>query len=295
MQNQVAQSMKNSIKVYLVNSFTRDHCGGNPAGVVLNPPKLTTEQKIAIAQQVGFSETAFVYPDDETDFKVDFFTAEGEVDFCGHATLAVFFTLSTLKLLKPSDYSQKTKAGILTVTINHDNIVMEQTLPITRKGPSVNDVAMVLGIAPEVIEKTNLPIEIVSTGLNDIFVPIQFGYLDALQPDYKAIAALSHKFDTIGFHVFELSHDQNITAHCRNFAPRYGINEESATGSSSGALGCYLVHHLLPNKKQFLFEQGRAMQCSSLIDVFIDSTAKNITRVQVGGKATLIGTKIIEI
>ncbi len=53
----------------------------------------------------------------------------------------------------------------------------------------------------------------------------------------KLIAALSHKFDTIGFHVFELSHDQNITAHCRNFAPRYGINEESATGSSSGALG----------------------------------------------------------
>ena len=37
------------------------------------------------------------------------------------------------------------------------------------------------------------------------------------------------------------------------------------------------------------------MQCSSLIDVFIDSTAKNVTRVQVGGKATLIGTKIIEI
>lgn len=90
MQNQVAQSMKNSIKVYLVNSFTRDHCGGNPAGVVLNPPKLTTEQKIAIAQQVGFSETAFVYSGDDTDFKVDFFTAEGEVDFCGHATLAVF-------------------------------------------------------------------------------------------------------------------------------------------------------------------------------------------------------------
>ncbi len=70
------------------------------------------------------------------------------------------------------------------------------------------------------------------------------------------------------------------------------LTKNQPAGSSSGALGCYLVHHLLPNKRQFLFEQGRAMQCSSLIDVFIDSTAKNVTRVQVGGKATLIGTKI---
>ena len=85
-----------------------------------------------------------------------------------------FFTLSSLKLLKPGDYSQN-QGRILTVTINHDNIVMEQTLPITRKGPCVNDVAKALGILPEVIEKTDLPIEIVSTGLNDIFVPVQFG------------------------------------------------------------------------------------------------------------------------
>ncbi len=83
MQNQVAQSMKNSIKVYLVNSFTRDHCGGNPAGVVLNPPKLTTEQKIAIAQQVGFSETAFVYSGDDTDFKVDFLLLKEKLIFVG--------------------------------------------------------------------------------------------------------------------------------------------------------------------------------------------------------------------
>lgn len=54
MQNQVAQSMKNSIKVYLVNSFTRDHCGGNPAGVVLNPPKLTTEQKSPLLNKLDF-------------------------------------------------------------------------------------------------------------------------------------------------------------------------------------------------------------------------------------------------
>ncbi len=93
MQNQVAQSMKNSIKVYLVNSFTRDHCGGNPCRSRSQSSQANDRTKIAIAQQVGFSETAFVYSGDDTDFKVDFFTAEGEVDFCGHATLAVFHSV----------------------------------------------------------------------------------------------------------------------------------------------------------------------------------------------------------
>lgn len=61
MQNEVIHTAMHEIKVYLVNSFTRNNTGGNPAGVVLYPPALSVEQKIAIARQVGFSETAFVY------------------------------------------------------------------------------------------------------------------------------------------------------------------------------------------------------------------------------------------
>ncbi|MEY0507695.1 PhzF family phenazine biosynthesis protein, partial [Proteus terrae] len=110
--------IEQDIQVYLVNSFTQNNTGGNPAGVVLNPPALSTSQKIAIAQQVGFSETAFVYNGEQTDFEVDFYTAEGEVDFCGHATLAVFFTLASLKLICSGCYTQKTKAGILSVSVS---------------------------------------------------------------------------------------------------------------------------------------------------------------------------------
>ncbi|MEQ4924953.1 PhzF family phenazine biosynthesis protein [Proteus hauseri] len=295
MQNEEAHLIEQDIKVCLVNSFTQNNSGGNPAGVVLNPPNLSVVQKIAIAKQVGFSETAFVYAGEETDFKVEFFTPEGEVDFCGHATLAVFFTLSSLDLLADGHYTQKTKAGILNVAITPDGVVMDQALPIMRQGPDIADVALALGIGSEVITETDLPIAIVSTGLSDILVPVQSGYLDALQPDYKAITELSRKFDTIGFHVFELSNSGSITAHCRNFAPLYGIEEESATGSSSGALGCYLVDHLLSKKNDFLLEQGRAMGCSSLIKVTIDTQAQKISRVRVGGQATMIGTKIIRL
>lgn len=205
MQNEVIRSVEYEIKVHLVNSFTRNNKGGNPAGVVLNPPQLSDEQKMAIAKEVGFSETAFVYQGEDTDFKVDFFTPEGEVDFCGHATLAVFFTLSSLNLLASGHYTQKTKAGILSVSIDTENVVMEQTLPVSRQAPSVDDVAAALGINREVILETGLPIEIFSTGLPDILIPVQFGQLDTLKPNFDAIANLSRKFNTIGFHVFELS------------------------------------------------------------------------------------------
>ncbi|MDX7987718.1 PhzF family phenazine biosynthesis protein [Xenorhabdus sp. 12] len=294
-QNEATRPIEHDIKVHLVNSFTRNNSGGNPAGVVLNPPDLSDAQKIAIAQQVGFSETAFVYAGEDTDFKVDFFTPEGEVDFCGHATLAVFFTLASLDLLAPGYYTQKTKAGILNVAVSPHNVVMEQPLPITRKGPDVEDIAIALGVHREVITRTGLPIEIISTGLPDILIPVQPGQLDTLRPDYEAIANLSRTFGTIGFHVFELSRDASITAHCRNFAPLYGINEESATGSASGALGCYLVNHVLPGESHFLLEQGRAMGCSSLIQVTIDTQAQTISRVRVGGEATMIGTKMVRL
>ena len=80
-----------NIEVILVNSFTVNGQGGNPAGVVLNADKLTDMQKLKIAQAVGYSETAFVSSDDEADFEVSFFTTTDEVDFCGHANVSYFF------------------------------------------------------------------------------------------------------------------------------------------------------------------------------------------------------------
>lgn len=118
--------MKN-INVFLVNSFTAQGSGGNPAGVVLNADELSDSQKLAIAQEVGFSETAFASRDPEADFAVSFFTTTTEVDFCGHATLAVFSTLFRHGLVKAGSYTQRTKAGLLGVSIDESGLVtMEQ-------------------------------------------------------------------------------------------------------------------------------------------------------------------------
>ncbi|TGE85218.1 phenazine biosynthesis protein PhzF [Pseudoalteromonas sp. KS88] len=283
-----------NIEVILVNSFTLNGQGGNPAGVVLNADKLTDKQKLKIAHAVGYSETAFVSSDDEADFAVSFFTTTDEVDFCGHATLATFSTLYQKGLLAAGTYTQRTKVGILPVTIEPSGkVIMAQQLPQTLACFSYHEIAPVIGIESSILQSTQLPIEVISTGLPDVIIPVPYGYLDLINPNDELIAAFCKKYEVVGFHVFELcSAGAKLTASCRNFAPLFGISEESATGSSSGALACYLTEHLALGS-EYVFEQGRAMGCTSIITASIESDNASVTRVQVGGFASIIDSLML--
>ncbi|WP_249348277.1 PhzF family phenazine biosynthesis protein [Pseudoalteromonas aurantia] len=288
--------MLKNITVELVNAFTAKGQGGNPAGVVLNAAQLSDEQKLTIAQTVGYSETAFVCEDDIADYAVSFFTTAGEVDFCGHATLATFSIMFQKGLLKSGIYTQHTKAGILPVVIeSNGRVVMEQQLPQKLARFSYQEIASYLGIESNVLGSTELPIEVISTGLPDLIIPVSSGYLDILVPDHEKIAQFCKAHDIIGFHVFELCDSNSpVTASCRNFAPLFGIPEESATGSASGALACYLHEHLALDG-EYSFEQGRAMNCSSLITVSIEAQRSLVNSVKVGGFAKSKGWMTVPI
>ncbi|WP_087021127.1 PhzF family phenazine biosynthesis protein [Thaumasiovibrio subtropicus] len=280
------------INAYLVNSFTIKGTGGNPAGVVLNADGLSYQEKLKIAQAVGFSETAFVSQDNVADFAVSFFTVTEEVDFCGHATLATFSTLFKLGEIIPGRYTQRTKAGLLTVDVEaNGQVIMEQTLPEYLGVLEYEAIAPLIGINVDQLRSTQLPIEIVSTGLRDIIVPVPFGCLDTLIVDNEGLSAFSQAHDVVGIHAFEMNEEGSaITANCRNFAPLFGIPEESATGSASGALACYLVKHVKrSNVHRFTFEQGRAMDQASLISAWVASLDQTVQKVKVGGFATEIG------
>ena len=284
------------IEVLLVNSFTAKGNGGNPAGVVLNADKLSDTQKLKIAQAVGYSETAFVSNDDEVDFEVSFFTTTNEVDFCGHATLATFSIMYQMNLLTAGDYVQRTKAGILPVVIDSDGqVTMDLQLPEKLGGFSYQDISTVIDVDSAILARTNLPIEVISTGLADLIIPVPTGQLDLINPNDVAITDFCKKHDIVGFHVFELcASDSMLTASCRNFAPLFGIPEESATGSACGALACYLAEHL-PLDNDYIFEQGRAMNCASVITASVDIKHSEIASVQVGGVANQIGTMFVPI
>ena len=284
-----------SVEVFLVNAFTHNGHGGNPAGVVLSAANLTDEEKLFIAKSVGYSETAFVSEDPDTDFRVSFYTTTGEVDFCGHATLATFSTLFRQGVVTAGVYKQHTNAGLLPVTVHSDgSIIMEQALPQYLATFTREQISPLIGLSTDILASTGLPIEVVSTGLPDIIVPVPVGYLDKIRLDDKATSEFCKQHQVVGIHAFELNKHKNLsTARCRNFAPLFAIPEESATGSASGALACYLVKQFGNHKRNFVFEQGRLMGATSQITAELEYKDNQMVRVLVGGKAGEIGVRQI--
>lgn len=288
-----------NITVYLLDSFVSPQGGGNPAGVVLDADTLSGSDMQNITKKVGFSETVFITKSHQATAKTRFFTPETEIDLCGHATIAAFAFLYHLKKLTSGHFSQETKSGILGIEIKSDgSVFMEQAPPQFHDTLPAPAIAPSLGLRVQDVH-SSLPIQIVSTGVKDIIIPLRsLATLNAIKPNFDEIVRISKKYDAIGYHAFTLETLHNSSAHCRNFAPSCGIPEESATGTSSGALACYLYHYGPGDKKQasaLSFEQGYILNSPSEILANLELSDGEIQQVYVGGKAITKQTKIIEI
>ena len=281
------------VHVYVMSAFSKENKGGNKAGVVLNRAELTVSQKMEIARELGYSETAFVTESEVADYRIEYFTPTDEVPLCGHATIATFALLFHLQMLKKEDYSIETKAGILRMKISEDGMIfMEQNKP-----------EYLQFLEPEAFEgclemqwiAKEQPIQVVTTGLKDIIMPIDsVEHLAELQPDHKVMTDLSRELEVVGVHAFAFTEDTEITAICRNFAPLFGIDEESATGTANCALASYLFKH---HKKssQYIFEQGYNLGQVSRIVVNVAAENDEIQEIFVGGYGYLVCEKSVKV
>lgn len=279
--------------VYVAAAFSKDDKGGNKAGVVLGRSELTSVQKAAIAKEMGYSETAFVLDSDKADFKLQYFTPTEEVPLCGHATIAAFSTLKLLNMLDKPDCTIETEAGILNIHIKDDGLIlMEQNRPAYLE---VLDSDIFTGCIERNFIDHRFPIRIVSTGLNDVMLPINsVEHLEQLSPDFEMIANMSKEKEVVGVHAFTMIKESDVTAICRNFAPLYGIDEESATGTANCALACYLFKYY-KQQSQYVFEQGHNMGDISRIVVNLSYHENVIDSVFVGGYGYLLGKRSLPV
>lgn len=286
-----------NVTAYVLNAFTKAGNGGNPAGVVLDTDSLSENHMQAIAKTLAFSETAFLLPSDKADWRVRYFTPVEEVPICGHATVALFSTLLQLDKIAGKEYTIETKAGILSIKITDQNqIFLQQTPPHYLDVLPAERIAESLNLSIDELHE-DLPIQIVSTGLKDILIPVKsLTTVSDLTPDFDQIAQISKEHQVTGYHVFSLeTYQPEAAAHCRNFAPLFDIPEESATGTSSAALACYLARYLYQNnelnKEAFIFEQGYSMNAPSEIIAEVTQAARSISDIYVGGTASDFVTK----
>ena len=127
--------------------------------------------------------------------------------------------------------------------------------------------------------------KVVSTGLADILLPVTAQALDKAVQDRAEVLRLSEYYDVVGFHLF--CPDEKNTARCRNFAPRYDIDEEAATGTSNGAL-TWLLYEAgrIREEEENSFLQGEAMGKPSLIRSRL-TMEEDKPRIRVGGPAVV--------
>jgi len=283
------------VAVKRVNAFTDSVRGGNPAGVVLNSPKLTDKQMAYVSKVLKVSETAFVFPSRKADYKVRFFTSEIEVDLCGHATIATFFTMA-LKGLKKSVVTQETKAGILPVSIvfsdKGDRVMMNQGRPIFKDiFLDISKLAKSLKISKEDIDGT-LPKQKVSTGLFTLPICIKsYDVLKSIKPDFEEIKKICNDLGVGSFHLFTFDTlEPKSVYHARNFAPVYGVNEDPVTGTANGAVCSYLVKNKIVKGNSFVCEQGDIIGRPGRVFVEINNDSA-----RVGGRAVIVDEVEIEL
>lgn len=295
------------MRFYIADAFADGLFGGNPAGVVILsdtedfPPE---ETMIKTAAELRYSETAFIKQTADDRFRIRYFTPTDEVDLCGHATIAAFRCLEDAGMTAPGcDCEAVTAAGRLTVKVERQFIMMEMAKPELISVINDEDTGKLydaLGIpcsqvlaAVSCSEYMQLRPAIISTGLPDIIVPVNSAEeLDRISPDRDALCRLSEKHSVTGLHVFTRdTGNTGASARCRDFAPLYGIEEEAATGTASGALTYYMYRYgLIQNEDESRFIQGEAMGRPSSIYSHIRKTGNgdDDVLIQVGGSAVIL-------
>lgn len=299
--------------VYQVDAFTDEFGGGNKAGVVPDASRLEEDEMKKIARELGFSETAFVLPSKspKAHFNIKFFTPKQEVDICGHATIGAFHVLASKGYLECNVNArclknkkiliEDTNAGVFPIEIEYDdgeisNIMMTQKTPCEVffiKDDEINKIASLFNIDKDAIGLDQLKIKptCIESSLRDLILPIKsLDLLESMEPNFKNIIKYCKENEITGIHAFVLNNkDDGYLATVRNFSPKIGRDEESATGISNGSLGYYLYKNNIlnldeQNKLEFDISQGVFMNRPSKIKVILQKEEDQII-VKVGGKS----------
>lgn len=285
---------------------------------------------LAIAGEMNLSETTFVMSasSSEAPFRIRFFTPSEEVRMSGHAMIAACYTLLEDGRIPVEDGVTKvlfeTMTGIIqldihfargaaprtvskdstVLTINGteagvlEKIMLHQTVKKHRPSSvTARDIAKILGLDVGEILRTGLPLEIISTSLEQLMIPVERKEsIRDMNPDLIELA-LSNKASGIhSSHVFAVdTYTADCTAYMRHFAPALGIWEDPASGTAAGGLASYLLRHGVVTSGNMIIEQGKETDRLARIFVDVIDTEDPLGEMRIGGIAVTSITRSIEI
>ncbi len=279
-----------------IDAFATDHSSGNPAGVVYLQEKdeLSEEEMLRIARELkGFvSEVGYVRQVERDAFDLRYYSSEREVEFCGHATIAIMYDSIKQRdelLQQPFVNISTSKARLLV----ENRIPQENAVYISAPEPNLfrcsienTTLAAALRMSPDVISDT-LPLAIIHAGLQTLIVPVNnLQATLSIRPDLEELKqfCLNHALDIITVFTNDVADTANAYR-TRVFAPTFGYLEDPATGSGNAALGYYLLKQQQWDGHPISLEQNGLREQPNLVKLLAKPDGNQEQRVWFGGGA----------
>ncbi|WP_315783106.1 MULTISPECIES: PhzF family phenazine biosynthesis isomerase [unclassified Bradyrhizobium] len=254
-----------------VAAFTDGSRGGNPAGVVIGEALPEAAAMQAIAAEIGYSETAFAAPLGDT-WRVRYFAPEAEVDFCGHATIALGAALA-----------RQQGSGRFALRLNHADITVEGvhsatewsaafSSPPTRtralSAAAVEEILALFGLTRDDLDPRIAP-TLAHAGMDHPVIALrERNRLAGIAYDFGRGRELAQRERFCTFALIHVETPQLI--HARNPFPFGGVYEDPATGAAAAALAGYLRELGWPAQGPILIRQGEDMGVPCCLQVDLD-------------------------
>jgi PhzF family phenazine biosynthesis protein len=210
------------ISMYQVDAFTEELFKGNPAAVCILDYWIDEKLMQSMAAENNLSETAFCVAHDDI-YELRWFTPEGEIDLCGHATLATAFVIFEHIGYSGKEIKFETKSGVLEVTKEDDNLIMIFPAREGRHAEITDELVQGLGKKPKELYQSRDLMAVYETE----------DEIKDMNPDIEILK----KLDAFGIIVTAKGKDVDFVS--RYFAPAAGIPEDPVTGSAHCTLVPY--------------------------------------------------------
>lgn len=200
---------------YIVDAFTDKVFAGNPAAVcqLETWPDDSLLQSIAIENNL--SETAFIVKKANGVYHLRWFTPGGEIDLCGHATLASAYVVTSFIEPGCTRVDFETMSGVLTVTKEGSLFAMDFPAYELQKVEVTDAMEKALGARPQ---EAYLARDLVCVFDNEETVR-------SMQPDFTKMLELD------GLLVNVTAPGKDFDCVSRSFAPKLNVAEDPVCGS----------------------------------------------------------------
>ena len=277
-----------------VDVFSPAPYTGNSLAVFPDARGLSADQMQRITQELRHFETTFLEPTAQANaVRARIFDLFEELPFAGHPIIGAAAVLHSASG-QPEAQTWRFELASKTVSVTSERTEsgysgwLDQGAPEFLGQVAERDLwAAAFSLDPGDLDPA-LPLEVASTGLRYLVIPVVTGALerarithDITAPLHGVNAQFAVLLDEAALEVRHWNND--------------GVIEDVATGSAAGVIGAYrLRHRLARGGESFILRQGRFTGRPSELRVQPEGTPEAVETVKVGGDVALVGRGVLD-